>query len=279
MCLEVEKPGFGVAFFSLEMPAVQAIQRMYSMWSGTPHTNVQTTTAMGQVPEGAWVLAREYYTHHIVDEPGLSLDDMSDFVARYKIEYDRAPAFVVIDYLELIAGAKGSGDGWTATEAVAARLKDWAKHEMMPVFVIHQANKQEKNWKPPTEDSAKGAGYTESDFVLGLWQPGGDPELSEADRLFLKDRVMINVLKNRAFGQTHGGVPYELTTHLAFKEISTDKKAFTYGKQYGNDRPAGGSRTGTVESAPVSTVGDEVVEEQSRLYDDAYADEGVHKVG
>ena len=79
-------------------------------------------------------------------------------------------------------------------------MKDWAKAEEMRVFVLHQCNRQEPKWLPPTESSPRYGGYTESDFVIGMWRPSSDPELSYHERLSLRDTVNFNILKNRPFG-------------------------------------------------------------------------------
>lgn len=212
---------FPSIFFSLEMPYIQALQRMYSMWSGTPNADVHQMTEEGSLPHHIWEMARTFPYHHIIDAPGIGLATMSEFVARFETEYERRPAFVVIDYLELLGGVKKSGDGWTAVEAQAAALKDWAKAENLPVFIIHQTNRIEPDWRPPTKDSAKGAGYTESDFVLGMWQPGQEPGLDPVTQSSYNGQVRVNVLKNRAYGKltSYKGVGYELYADLTFREM------------------------------------------------------------
>ena len=67
------------------------------------------------------------------------------------------------------------------------------------MFLIHQANKSEPSWQPPTEDSPRGGGFTESDFMIGVWKPAKDPELDNAERRWLEDKLAVNVLKNRAY--------------------------------------------------------------------------------
>ena len=47
-------------------------------------------------------------------------------------------------------------------------MKTWAKAENVAVFLLHQTNRVEKVWDPPTEDSARSAGYTEADVVIGI---------------------------------------------------------------------------------------------------------------
>jgi len=220
----VNNPDLGSIFFSLEMPYITALQRMYAMWSGTRHSDVLEMTETASLPEHIDFMADAFPMHRIVDAEALSLDAMSDYLNKYDEYYGSRPAFVVVDYLELLGGAKRSGEGWTATEVQATSLKDWAKAEEMRVFVLHQANRQEYSWKPPTENSARGAGYTESDFVVGLWQKWRDPDLTYNDSLYEANKMYFNVLKNRAYGKLGGQkeYPFLLEPDLMLHSVERD---------------------------------------------------------
>ena len=187
-------------FFSMEMPYMQAILRMYSMWSGEDATIVQHEFDKGRLPVDLWDMAVAFPQHWIEDRTGLALETMSAVCSDFQRVNRVRPEFIVLDYLELLGGAKASGDGYLATEKQATMLKDWAKIEDMRVFVLHQTNRQEPRYKPPTENSARNAGFTEADYVVGLWQPARNPELDYVTRLALRNTLRFNVLKNRAFG-------------------------------------------------------------------------------
>lgn len=186
-------------FFSMEMPYIQALIRLYAMTFDEDSHNVQTELELGEPSKKFWTLVEKYPKHVIVDDAAMSLDSMSAKVTEYEIAYKHRPDFVVVDYLELLGGAKASGEGYLATEVQATMLKDWAKNEDMRVFVLHQANKQEPRWLPPTDSSARNGGYTEADFVIGMWRPHLNPKLTYVEMLGLKDTMCFNVLKNRAF--------------------------------------------------------------------------------
>jgi replicative DNA helicase len=192
-------PEMGSIFFSMEMPYMQALTRLYAMTNNVSAAHLQTEIESGNPPTDMWDLAMQYPRHVIIDEAAMSLSDMSEAVKEYERDYGDRPDFVVVDYLELLGGAKASGEGYLATEMQATMLKDWAKSEEMRVFVMHQANKQEPRWLPPTDSSARNGGYTEADFVIGMWRPHLDPKLPTYEAMALKDTVMFNVLKNRAF--------------------------------------------------------------------------------
>lgn len=186
-------------FFSLEMPSMQALIRLYAMWSDTPAGEVQESIERGEPNPDIFDIVEAFPKHEIVDTPGMTLHEMSIALDEFETRKGCRPDFVVVDYLELLGGAKASGEGYLATERQSTMLKDWAKEEAMRVFVLHQTNRLEPQWKPPTEDSARNAGFTEADFVIGLWRPHKDPRLNYIDKLRYQHTMSVNVLKNRPF--------------------------------------------------------------------------------
>ena len=201
-------------FFSLEMPTMQAIIRLYSMWSDTPAGEVQTAIESGRPSDKIWDLASAFPQHRIIDKTGITVEEMSLVVHNFKIDYGVKPEFVVVDYLELLGGASQSGEGYLATEAQATMLKDWAKQEEMRVFVLHQTNRQERQWMPPTEDSARNSGFTQADFVIGLWRPHKDPNMSFGEKINMQHVIAANVLKNRPFFRETGRIDVYLRPSL-----------------------------------------------------------------
>ncbi len=186
-------------FFSMEMPYTQAVIRLYSMWSNKDAAIVQADIETGSAPADMWDLIDHFPQHAIIDQPGLSLEEMSLIIEQYEAGYGLRPEFIVLDYLELLGGAKASGEGYLATEKQVTMLKDWAKTEEMRVFVLHQSNRSQPKWMPVTEDSARNAGYTEADFFIGMWREHFNPELDYYAKMAARDTITMNVLKNRAF--------------------------------------------------------------------------------
>ena len=205
-------------FFSMEMPYMQAIIRLYSMWSGTAAIDNQKSLENGKLDSDIWKLAEEFQWHVIDDRAALTLGQMTYTLEEYEAQFRVRPEFVVVDYLELIGGAKTSGEGFVAVDQQATLLKDWAKSEEMRVFVLHQTNRQEPKHKPPTESSARFGGYTEADFVVGLWRPHTDPNLDYWDAINYKYKMYFNVIKNRAFGLDKEQIIMNLTPSLRIVE-------------------------------------------------------------
>ena len=180
-------------------------------------------------------MPQRHQLHIVIDEPGLTLGDMSAYLEQYHAYFGFRPHAVIIDYLELIQGE--SGEGHVRTEMVAKRLKDWAKREQLPVFLLHQTNRSEPVWDPPNEDSARGAGYTESDVVVGMWQPGRDPKLGSNERKRLNDTrfgvtILMNVLKNRITGRTTDGQDVKLVLEPTLKIVDATSQDLARGGGY-----------------------------------------------
>ena len=213
-------------FFSMEMPFMQALVRLYAMTNNVPSHDVQASIESGMPADDFYDLVDYYPRHVIVDEPALTLQGMSIALEDYEDAFGVRPEFVVVDYLELLGGAKASGEGYLATEMQATMLKDWAKMESMRVFVLHQANKQEPRWLPPTDSSARNGGYTEADFVIGMWRPHLDPELDYIDKQALEGTVNFNVLKNRAFFRESDRINTYITPSLRLEREGA-RESFT----------------------------------------------------
>ncbi len=213
-------PNLSIVFFSLEMPARQAIMRLYSTVYRLDAQDVFKQVSAGSLPDMFDELA-DYLPHQIIIADDLALGDMSMYLMQYEEYYGQRPAAVIIDYLELIKADEGEGN-WR-TEYIAKALKAWARKEAVAVFLLHQTNRIEKVWDPPSEDSARSAGYTEADVVVGMWVPGRDPNLQMFDAQALQGQVYFNVLKNRITGRvTDYAHPlrYKLDDDLRFVDLS-----------------------------------------------------------
>ncbi len=188
-------------FFSLEMPAIQAVIRLFAMWNGYPAYDLQILIEKGGLPDDLYEIVEDFPYHRICDKPGISVDEMADYYEMYRKTLGVQPEFCVVDYLELLGKAKINGGGYEAIEAQISALRDWTRYENTRTFLIHQANKGEPMWEAPTQDSPRGGGYTESDFMVGLWRPHLNPENSPAEVKYLENKLGVNVLKNRAYYQ------------------------------------------------------------------------------
>lgn len=209
-------------FFSLEMPEHQVLERMFGQWAQIASKDVQGMVGSGTLPQVLDTMPDAFPQTLIVDRPRLTLGDMSWYIEAFDEWYGERPAFVVVDYLEAVGGSEKVGDTGR-TERIAKGLKDWAKDESVAVVVCHHANRSEPEWLPPTADSVRYAGYTEADFVLGIWRPATNPKLNDLELVGLRDRVYMNVTKNRVTGRTAPKLEFVLGPDLRFVDLSADE--------------------------------------------------------
>ncbi len=200
------------------MPARQAITRLYSTHEHIDARAVFEQMSKGSLPDWFETLA-DKIPQQIIVADDLSLGDMAAYIIQFEEYYGIKPAAVIIDYLELILADEGEGS--LRTEYTAKALKRWSREQDVAVFLLHQTNRSEPVWDPPNEDSARGAGYTESDVVIGMWQPARDPKLGWIDQRALDGQVHFNVLKNRITGRTtFQPMIYKLDDDLRLVDLS-----------------------------------------------------------
>lgn len=208
----------GSLFFSMEMPGRQAVQRLFATWGGIEHSHILEMTDNNTLPSTLDDMAEEMERHVIIERSRLTFGDMSVYVAAYEQTFGERPPFVCLDYLELI---DSPGEGWQRTETSARELKAWAKDEHLPVFAVHQMNMSVEPWDPPTQNSARGAGFTEADVVVGIYKPWEDPDLGAAEAKALRYVYHFNVLKNRVSGRAPAdAIRCRLTPTLKFNDLS-----------------------------------------------------------
>lgn len=219
----LNNPGVPSLFFSLEMPANQALIRLYAMWSGVDSREIQKAIDNGTIPDNLYGLADHFPYHRVVDTPGLSLDRMSDYVKSFEDDVQKKLEFVIVDYLELLGRDRSQAAVEGVQNSVVA-VREWGREHNLRVFLIHQANMSTNIWEPPTENSPRYAGMAQSDFLLGVWRPHRDPNLDTPSRQYLGNKFHINVLKNRAYFESLDLVEY--TCHPSLRLIEGDVIAY-----------------------------------------------------
>jgi len=221
--------GAGSIFFSLEMPRRQALARLFSQWADIPADRVRNMISANEIDPRIDEMAQAMEKHVIIDQSGMTVADMILAVEQYQDYFGEKPLFVQVDYLERIGGIKSEAGGWQAVEAAADQVKDLAKACDIPVFLYHQTNRSEPEHEPPTEKSARGGGYTEADFVIGMWAPGRDPKMAPWKREELQNIIRMNVLKNRHSGQQNQPwkpLEFERLKSLRLVDRTMEDKAF-----------------------------------------------------
>jgi replicative DNA helicase len=145
-----EKPGYGVAVFSLEMPKEQVAQRMVCAEARVDVSKMRqgflNHEDWASLTSAAAMLAN--LPVWIDDSPGLGLLELRAKVRRLQAEFSRmrgpgAPGLglVVIDYLQLMQGRKGAASREQEISEISRGLKQLAKELMVPVIALSQLNR------------------------------------------------------------------------------------------------------------------------------------------
>ena len=213
-------PDTPTIFFSLEMPASRVMQRLYAQVTDAPAADLEESAMRNQLPADLEALQEKLPYSVVVDRPGLRWEDMAAYMDNYSDFYSRRPVVVLIDYLELVAGMKTKGEITSASvDAIANQAKEFAVEQNVGVVMLHQLNTSVKEWEPPNKGSLRYGGLAESDFVVGLWRPGLDPELKGNDAKLREREVGINVIKNRIFGDEPRNLRYTLTHSMRLTDL------------------------------------------------------------
>ena len=175
VALNVAKGGKTVAVFSLEMSREQLATRLLSSEALVENNRLRTgllrETDWEKIAGAATVLNR--LDIRIDDNPLLSVADMNAKCRRLE-----GLALVVVDYLQLMTSAGGSGRGGESRQQVVSdmsrMLKIMAKELNVPVICLSQlsrANEKRDDKRPMLSDLREsGAIEQDADIVLFLYR-------------------------------------------------------------------------------------------------------------
>ncbi len=149
---EAEKPGHGVAVFSLEMPKEQVAARLVCSEARVDVGKLRS----GHLSQDDWqnltaaasVLAN--LPIWIDDSPAITLLELRAKVRRLQAEYSRKRTadpkipglgLVVIDYMQLMQGRRGAASREQEISEISRGLKAMAKELEVPVVALSQLNR------------------------------------------------------------------------------------------------------------------------------------------
>ena len=188
-----------VLFYSLEMPALQLIQRMASSETGV---NVSKLRNVKQMSENEWERLQP-----ITKLCQLPLDIIDDI---YRIENIKMHAqhmaskgkinLIVIDYLQLLKTAGRFSNRYEEVSHISRCLKLMAKELSVPVLALAQLNRaNEKDNRAPKLSDLRDSGSLEQDSDITILLDDPDRELCEKNKQPPPNpaRIDANVAKNR----------------------------------------------------------------------------------
>ena len=175
--IDFNKP---VAFFSLEMSAVQLVTRLISGETGLKADKLKR----GQLEAHEWQQLHSQITKladapiFIDETPALNVFELRAKLRRLKSEQNIDMA--IIDYLQLMtAGGEGKGNREQEISTISRSLKAIAKELNIPIIVLSQLNRQVEsrggagNSKRPQLGDLRESGAIEqdADMVMFIYRP------------------------------------------------------------------------------------------------------------
>jgi replicative DNA helicase len=183
----VERPGYGVAFFSLEMPREQLASRLLASEARVDVSKIRSGALRSEdwnrLTDAANRLSR--LPMWLDDSPALTILDLRAKVRRLKAEIERGgddalPAqrlgLVVVDYLQLMQGRKDAQSREQEISEMSRGLKQLAKEMSVPVLALSQLNRSvetrgTKDKRPQLSDLREsGAIEQDADMVLFIYR-------------------------------------------------------------------------------------------------------------
>ena len=161
--LSMGEQGIPGAIFSIEMPEGQLVDRLVAI-----DTSINTMRFRSpSFSSDEWCTISDSiarisgYPIHIVDEPGVTITQISSISRRLKKKYNIQ--YIVIDYLQLIEG--WTKEGQAAKAEISRALKKLARALDLPVIALSQLNRglESRNNKRPMMSDLRDSGAIEQD--------------------------------------------------------------------------------------------------------------------
>lgn len=167
----------GVVFFSLEMPAVQILQRMLSARTLIPLQKIITGDLNDLEWERVSSACDEYSkkTFYVYDSGYASVSDISAVLRRLKNQHNNIK-LCVVDYIGLMMGANSSKfqDRHLQVAEISRGLKLLARDLEMPIIALSQLNRSlesRSNKRPMLSDLREsGAIEQDADTILFVYR-------------------------------------------------------------------------------------------------------------
>lgn len=198
--IDFNKP---VAFFSLEMPSIQLINRLISMETEIPSERLRK----GKLEEYEWQQLHSSVEQlndvplFIDDTPGISIFELRAKCRRLKMQHDIQ--MVIIDYLQLMSGSgDAKGNREQEISMISRGLKALAKELNVPVIALSQLSRAVEvrggSKKPQLSDLREsGAIEQDADIVSFIYRPEYYQIYEDENGNSLKDIGEIIIAKHR----------------------------------------------------------------------------------
>lgn len=233
---EVEEPGDGVAFFSLEMPREQLASRLLAVEARVDVSRIRS----GEMRREDWNKLTDAAARlgrlpiWLDDTPGLTLLDLRAKIRRLQADVKRGDApggatklgLVCIDYLQLMQGRRDAASREQEISELSRGLKQLAKEMNVPVMALSQLNRSvetrtTKDKRPQLSDLREsGAIEQDADTICFIYR----------DEYYFKDSpdrgVAELIIAKQRNGPT-GSVKVKFTSeYTRFDDLAPDEYDF-----------------------------------------------------
>ena len=200
MAVDFKKP---IAYFSLEMSALQLVTRLISSESEIEANKIRT----GKLDKDEWGHLHSRMNQlseaplFIDDTPALSIFELRAKCRRLKQQYKIEAIF--IDYIQLMSGSEGKGNREQEISSISRSLKSLAKELNIPVIALSQLSRAVElrtgSKRPQLSDLREsGAIEQDADLVAFIYRPSYYKlELDENGNTIPEDMAEIIVAKHR----------------------------------------------------------------------------------
>lgn len=191
------RAGFPVAIFSLEMSKDQLVQRMVSAEGFIDGHKLRS----GGLEEDDWPKLSMAMSSlgnapiYIDDSPGITVPEMRSKLRRLKSQ--AGLGFIVIDYLQLIHGRRGSGENrQQEISEISRSLKQLARELEVPVVALAQLSRsvEQRQDKRPMMSDIRESGSIEQDADIVAFLYRDDYYDPESEK---KNVVEVIIAKQR----------------------------------------------------------------------------------
>jgi len=205
---DVEEPGDGVAFFSLEMPREQLASRLLAVEARVDVSRIRS----GEMRREDWNKLTDAAARlgrlpiWLDDTPGLTLLDLRAKIRRLQADLKRGDAYggtnkiglVCVDYLQLMQGRRDAASREQEISELSRGLKQLAKEMGVPVMALSQLNRSvetrtTKDKRPQLSDLREsGAIEQDADTILFIYRDEDyfrdSPDKGVAELIIAKQR-------------------------------------------------------------------------------------------
>lgn len=167
--------GNGVGIFSLEMSGEQLVNRLLSLVTGIPHSNLRHNNLNGI--ENANIMTAmgkmEKFPLYIDDNPSLNIRDLRSKATIMKRKYDIK--MLCVDYLQLMSGVDRKNNRESEIAEISRGCKIIAKELNIPVLALSQLSRaveSRADKMPQLSDLRESGGIEQdADSVIFLMRP------------------------------------------------------------------------------------------------------------